>query len=237
VAVSPSGRVLVAYSAPLRGTAADPAKVVAPQMTVWSGSVGGHLAGPVAIGARAKETNVSAAFDGRGRGYVMWQGNGHHNSPQLASIAPGAKRFSAVVDLDPHRNEYAEPVLAADSSAGGAVVAWTRGAPYPLTTASIDGNGRVAAHREVGGDPVAHVLLRGGVAAVASILDGSVVKFAVRPRGSTRFGTLGTVSRRPLYAATDMLSIDPDGRARITCDLDESAKRPPRLVTLLSPAS
>lgn len=237
VSLSRDGRVLIAYAGtlPERGSTAPPAKGVPAQTTVFTGRVGARLTGPTAVGRRG-DTNVFTAFDGRGRGYVVWQNAGGRHSPQLATLAPGATRFSKAVDLDPGKSEYAEPLLAADPGpAGGAVVAWSQNAPYPLVTAAIGADGKVTARQTVGRGLPVDLAVRNHVAALATD-DGQGygrVQLFVRDRSASRFGPEERPSRKSLSVAPGQLTIDPDGRVRLTADLDDSAKRLPRLLTYL----
>lgn len=231
--VSDDGRLVVAYEASLRGASGKRAREAAPKLTAWTGTIVGGVTARQAIGRRDRTTSVDAAFDGLGRGYVVWQGTGGGNArPQLATVAPGAAAFSAPVDLDPHRRSESEPMLATDQVGGGAVVAWTRAKTYPVIAATIDADGQLGSRQTVGtGLPVA-AATSGGVSAVAVDVGEARSRIAVRDRGTGRFGKLERPAGRSLYADSIRIVVEPSGQLRVTGEItDESGQA--RVLTLL----
>lgn len=235
--VSDDGRLLVAYESSLRGTAGQPKKERAPQLTAWTGTITGGLRGRRSLGRRAATTSLSARFDGRGRGYVLWQGpgDGHdRTTPRLASIAPDANRFGTAVDLDGGLTEYTEPILATDP-AGGAAVTWSRDEPHaPAMVAVVDAAGRVTSRQQVGRGQATALATQNGVAAVAVDVNSTTAGVAVRERGAARFGAL----QRPTdeYNAEPFdLAVEADGRVRFVAEFTDRRDQP-RLLTMMRSA-
>lgn len=230
--VSDDGRLLVAYEGSLRGTTSKPKPEAAPQMAAWTGTIGGGFTPRQSIGRRDPSTSVAAAFDGRGRGYVVWQGSGRGvSTPQLVSLPPGARSFSEPVDLDPRRPLDSEPVLAVNETGGGALVAWARDAPYPAYAATISAAGQVTARQQLGRGLPLTAATADGVAAVAVDVGDARTRFAVRERGSKRFGALERPGKRALYADSIRLLVEPDGALRVTSEITDQGGQP-RVLTL-----
>ncbi len=224
--VSDDGRLLVACEGLLRGTRATPKHEPSPQVSAWTGTIDRGLSARQSIGRRDQSTSLSAAFDGRGRGYVVWQGTGRGpTTPQLASLPPGAAKFGAPIDLDPRQNMDSEPVLAADPAGGGAVVAWARDQRYPAYAATISSAGRVAARDYLGiGLPSAAATMN-GVSAVAVDVSSARTRFAVRERGAADFSPLERPDHRSFYADSVMLVVEPGGQLRVTGEITDRTGR------------
>lgn len=129
VSVSRGGRVVVAFSSNVRGSS--------DRALAWVGTVRTRF-GPMQRLGRVSVTRsetesgaaISAAFDGRERGYVAWGGPKRASPVSFASIGRSSATFGPAVTVDPgsrhhptERSEQGAAIVGLDG--GGAALAWT----------------------------------------------------------------------------------------------------------------
>lgn len=144
VAISPSGRVLVAYGTNVKGST--------DQALAWLGAAGGSIGPRMELGrmtvTSSEEENgaaISAAFDGRGRGFVAWGGPKRRSPVSVTSIAPGSARFAKPITVDRGTDERGfewayQGAQLATLDDGGALLAWSS-PTGGVRTARFDGRG------------------------------------------------------------------------------------------------
>lgn len=150
VSVSRGGRVVVAYSSNVRGSS--------DRALAWVGTVRTRLGpmqrlGRVSITRSETEPSaaISAAFDGRERGYVAWGGPKRASPVSFASVGRSSAAFGPAVTVDAgsrhnptERSEQGAEIVGLDG--GGAALAWTSPTgDARLTTITPSGQARRAA--------------------------------------------------------------------------------------------
>lgn len=218
VSISESGRALVAYGTNVQGST--------DQALAWTGNAGGNFGSMQELGRMTVTSSeeelgaaITAGFDGAGRGFVGWGGPKRQSPVSVASIAPGAARFSKAVTVDPGVRKdgtdwsYQGASLGALDS-GGALFAWT--SPQgDVRAAAFNASGALTrTQRLAGTDGAAVIGGSGQLAVVASDRkDGSPQLW--RPTGSQlRF--LGPLPPTPSDEHLPTYDFDPAGRFRVT---------------------
>jgi hypothetical protein len=163
---------------------------------------------------------ITAGFDGRSRGFVGWGGPKRQSPVSVASLAPGATRFSKAVTVDAGVRKngaywFYQGASLAPLDAGGAVFAWTSPSG-DVRAATFDARGDLARTQRLPGTMDATVV--GGSGEVAIITSNSKKDVPQRLWRLTA-GRLKDVAALPPVTVKDhypTFDFDPAGRFRLT---------------------